>query len=540
MNWPWNALGLPGPADLAAVRRAYAGRLKTTHPEEDPEGFQRLHEAYQEARRLARKAGGTAPAPENRAASPEQERPKEPSEEPSEGAEPWDYDRIFAQEAQRRAEERERNTQARRAAFFARYQPSEPEEARRLGQRWARIEAALTIVEELSDSHAPLQDWVAFFHSGVFFSVKGDEDFVAGLEEFLRRTPDLEGEVKQELIQTFGLWKRSVPPEWQGLQTLLTGVTPPPPPQPREKKPIWKRWTAWAALLVVLIPFFLYGIGYLRSIPGRQERAQMCQYLEEDLGRKMESRWDGTNYGNVYAPWDQPGLTFQAWPEGERNLAAGQRGYTTNYGNVMFTEALKEFAQQSGYELKEIEEGGVKGIYGSSPGAYLLKVSLWGEEEGLTALGELLSSLEEANWYQVCPPVYQLHLAVMNFAWYTYTPDTPFDIESLLHYYQTAAGTDLCAYLVEKSGLAEADFPGAAYRLEAQGVVELPDRRMFLVSGVDASGETVRQYLFDGWREVFSVPAEDYRTDKESFRLRGDTFQSDWADKPIQLNLMRK
>ena len=55
MNWPWSELGLPGPSDLAAVRRAYAERLKTTHPEEDPEGFQRLHEAYQQARRAARK-----------------------------------------------------------------------------------------------------------------------------------------------------------------------------------------------------------------------------------------------------------------------------------------------------------------------------------------------------------------------------------------------------------------------------------------------------------------------------------------------------
>ncbi len=37
MNWPWRELGLPGPADLSEVRRAYAERLKTTHPEEDPE-----------------------------------------------------------------------------------------------------------------------------------------------------------------------------------------------------------------------------------------------------------------------------------------------------------------------------------------------------------------------------------------------------------------------------------------------------------------------------------------------------------------------
>ena len=36
-NWPWEELGLPGPAELPAIRRAYAQRLKQTRPEENPE-----------------------------------------------------------------------------------------------------------------------------------------------------------------------------------------------------------------------------------------------------------------------------------------------------------------------------------------------------------------------------------------------------------------------------------------------------------------------------------------------------------------------
>ncbi len=54
MSWPWSQLGLPGPSGLSEVRHAYAEKLKTTHPEEDPEGFQRLHSAYQLASRMAR------------------------------------------------------------------------------------------------------------------------------------------------------------------------------------------------------------------------------------------------------------------------------------------------------------------------------------------------------------------------------------------------------------------------------------------------------------------------------------------------------
>lgn len=42
-------LGLEADADERAVKRAYAQRLRVTRPDEDPVGFQQLHEAYQSA-----------------------------------------------------------------------------------------------------------------------------------------------------------------------------------------------------------------------------------------------------------------------------------------------------------------------------------------------------------------------------------------------------------------------------------------------------------------------------------------------------------
>ncbi|MGV6809092.1 MAG: hypothetical protein ACWA5U_04375, partial [bacterium] len=56
----WQILGLSDNADKRAVKSAYAKRLKKTRPDDDPEGFQRLHAAYKRASQLAKKS---APRP---------------------------------------------------------------------------------------------------------------------------------------------------------------------------------------------------------------------------------------------------------------------------------------------------------------------------------------------------------------------------------------------------------------------------------------------------------------------------------------------
>jgi hypothetical protein len=49
VNKAFELLGLPMDADAASIKRAYARLLRSTRPDDDPEGFQRLHAAYKAA-----------------------------------------------------------------------------------------------------------------------------------------------------------------------------------------------------------------------------------------------------------------------------------------------------------------------------------------------------------------------------------------------------------------------------------------------------------------------------------------------------------
>ena len=74
MDELWTTLGLDPTKDVSAIKRAYAEKAKTCHPEEDPAGFLKLRQAYQAALAYA-ESGEEAASPPTvpEAAEPEEE-----------------------------------------------------------------------------------------------------------------------------------------------------------------------------------------------------------------------------------------------------------------------------------------------------------------------------------------------------------------------------------------------------------------------------------------------------------------------------------
>jgi len=73
----WEILGVDVTDDPTVIMSAYARKLKVCHPEDDPDGFQRLRTAYENALKFAKAKVGFADTDEKKEASKEQIRQRD-------------------------------------------------------------------------------------------------------------------------------------------------------------------------------------------------------------------------------------------------------------------------------------------------------------------------------------------------------------------------------------------------------------------------------------------------------------------------------
>ena len=594
MSWPWNELGLGGPAGLSEIRKAYAQRLKTAHPEEDPAGFQRLHTAYQEAsrqaRRAARSAGETSlrppPGPEagnqGKDGRPleEPESPEPPPEQPeasewdygalleetSEPAGPfrktgeppppeWDFERLLAQGEEEAQETRRRKMEDLRHKNWARYVPqarqrreADEEEA------WPAVLAAVRALELLERSEAPPSQWRQFLDSSLFLSVRADMDFVFLLEDFLRRHPDLSPEIRRGIFTAYEAQNASKYPAYKPLYRLL-GVARKDKRQAARAKSAWRAaWRSyppWRKTVIVLCAVILaifFSIGWAVNLhaaygdfTARREAKRWeelaPQWLEEDYGEPfLHAGSDG-----VFAPAAAPDLYFRASPYGERT--EHWPGYQTNYPHILVKQALERFAEEQGLDL---DLAAYSRETGDAPGAYLVSLPLLGAEEDVTALGELLEELSRQDWHQVPltnpqgdaeylvrePAEYTVYLCHRGLAFYEAPSKEGFDTEEALDLY-AQAGPAFCRWILEQSGLADEHLGAGTYVFQDRETLELEDGIYFQVSGADpeSGAERVRYLLSSSGSTLFCLPSEKARRIPSSVFLHRGTIRHYQIDK---------
>lgn len=92
----WDLLGLQPTQDSREIRRAYAEKAKAVHPEEDPEGFQLLRAAYEQALSLTKKSGKAPPEPEAPPSPAQRAEAPSPAGKPEKTETPaYDFDQLL-------------------------------------------------------------------------------------------------------------------------------------------------------------------------------------------------------------------------------------------------------------------------------------------------------------------------------------------------------------------------------------------------------------------------------------------------------------
>lgn len=223
----WSELGLEPTADLRSIRHAYAARAKNCHPEEAPEEFQRLHDAYEAALSWAKRHPDGVPVQKDSDFPP-------PEAPPPAGPDPEDaeLDRLIASGLQK--------------------------EAQRKLTRYGR---ALGSLYHLSRSSHAIQYWRALLDSPDFSSLREEPEFYPFLQQFLSdHYETLPDAAWPALRDAFNLSADAVTPETEELYKLvlprckLLSQKENSPSRKQPKQAVSEAWLwALAALLVLIL-----------------------------------------------------------------------------------------------------------------------------------------------------------------------------------------------------------------------------------------------------------------------------------------------
>lgn len=328
----WERLGIEKTRDKKRIRKAYAERAKVCHPEERPEEFRQLYEAYQAALVYADREIDDERTDEAEAG------PSEPSG-PSAAAEPvmdlemkLEFDRIEQERAERRA-------------------------------------YCLNTWEELLDEHAGNRDkWKEFLESESFRQMKTDplvlERICDGLEVheeildlYLQKLWVLYGFTKEEEPTYQGdmnrLYRRLYP-AWERKQVALSlsDMVHQMAKEEERKKRNGKAIVCFCICCVVSLLLAVYGYRFIRNhIQEKSVRAEAERYLEarypEERFTYLNSRWDGG--GNeiqilTFRPEETPDMTVTVRFTEAEDGVFGQRILTEDYG----FQLLMRYAAEAG------------------------------------------------------------------------------------------------------------------------------------------------------------------------------------------------
>ena len=499
MNWPWCELGLSGSAALSEIRHAYARRLKQTHPEDDPAGFQRLHEAYVLACRLARGmseedaevdqeyAAEEAPSEEQptwdfdelidneRSVDAKQSGSKEPD---------WDFDELlqgndWEEFADLAVDFEEWREMRRLDKMLDKLRKAHPHRCRimewkiwgRAGGRKAERAAALKLLSQFEwylEEGADALTWKAFLLSGEFRHARYTPDLVLGLEEILASAPSAYAIPREEIAMTFG-FRAEEPgaPEYWPLYRLVFGERG----NRTIRSKVTYRLIISVALLALVIGAVTSAMRPIESTEAWQDR--VCDYLAEDFGEPFRYISDGSS--TLFIPRNETTLTFGAKLTGERDLKNGQRGYWTNYTDMRLLRELLNFTNEWGYELAFDSS---RYLAGEAPEVCYVDLPMTGAGDGILRLEARLEQLRSEDWYSTLPPTMEVGLGIAVWYFYSWKAEVGrFDASRAYARYEAGTvGTEICALIAE-------DLEEGFRRIWPNGMVSIDGESFFLADG---------------------------------------------------------